>query len=200
MLNWLRFHLIEILKPLLAPIFLLVPVLIPFEEGDIIIRNEYWRYGLPDHSLLHDHFGSRLVQRIVNLRVPFRWLVFWLRFRPWLEDQLHLPHGLEVVRHPDPFLPTWRLEDAPAEDTYLLVLLHLLPQLHKEATDLVEFSSFDLGGEGAVQEAGDIGILFRPLAWIVAGIGGVYGDVQGLDVLHHPIEAFDCGQLRFREM
>ena len=131
--------------------------------------------------------------------MSLRWPVLRLRFRPWLEDQLHLPHGLEVVRHPDPFLSTWRLEDAPAEDTYLLVLLHLLPQLHKEATDLVEFSSFDLGGEGAVQEARDIGILFRSLAWIVAGIGGVYGDVQGLDVLHHPIEAFDGGQIRFRE-
>jgi hypothetical protein len=92
-----------------------------------------------------------------------------------------------------------RLEDAPAEEADLLMLLHLLLQLLQEVADLLEVSSFDLGGEGAIQEAGDVGTLLCPLAWIGAGIGGVYGDGQGLDVLHHAIEAFDAGQFRFRE-
>ena len=108
--------------------------------------------------------------------MPLRRPVLLLRFRPWLEDQLHLSHGLEVVRHPDPLLATWRLEDALAAIADLLVALELLPQQLQEAADLLEFSSFDLGGEGAVQEAGDVGIILCPLAWIGAGIGGVYGD------------------------
>ena len=81
-----------------------------------------------------------------------------------------------MVRHPDPPLTIHRLEDALAEDAYLLMLLHLLPQLLQEAADPLEFSSFDLGGEGAVQEAGDIGAILCLLASIGAGIGGVEGD------------------------
>ena len=192
-------HLIQILEPLLAPIFFLVPVLLPFEVGEIFIRNAHGRGCLHGHGPLHDLLGPWLVQGIIDLRVPLRRPVLLLRFRPWLVDQLHLPHGLEVVRHPDPLLTTRRLEDALAAIADLLVALELLPQQLQEAADLLEFSSFDLGGEGAVQEAGDVGIILCPLAWIGAGIGGVYGDGQGLDVLHHAIEAFDAGQFRFRE-
>ena len=130
--------------------------------------------------------------------MPLRRPVLLLRLRPWLEDQLHLSHGLEVVRHPDPLLATWRLEDALAAIADLLVALELLPQQLQEAADLLEFSSFDLDGEGAVQEAGDVGASLRPLAGQGAGIRGVEGDGQGVDVLQHSIKAFGAGQLRFR--
>ena len=149
-LNWLRFHFIEILKPLLLPIFFLAPVQLPFEEADIFVRNDHGRNRLHGHCLIHYHLGPWLVQAIIDLPVPLRRPVFLLRLRPWLEDQLHLPHGLEVVRHPDPLLATRRLEDAFAAATDLLVALKLLPQQLKEATNLLEFSSFDLGGEVAI--------------------------------------------------
>ena len=66
-LNWLRFHLIEILKPLLASIFLLGPVQLPFEEGDIFVRNDHGRDRLHGHCQIHDHLASRLVQAIIDL-------------------------------------------------------------------------------------------------------------------------------------
>ena len=198
-LNWLLFHLIEILKPLLVPIFFHVPVLLPFEEGNIFLKGDHGRDRLHGHCPLHDHLGPRLVQAIIDLRVSLRWPVLRLRFRPWLVDQLHLSHGLEVVRHPDPLLATRRLEDALAAMADLLVALELLPQQLQEAADILEFSSLNLGGEGAIQEAGDVSASLCPLAWIGAGIGGVYGDGQGLDVLNHAIEAFDAGEFGFRE-
>ena len=198
-LNWLLFHLIEILKPLLVPIFFLVPVQLPFEEGDIFVRSDPGRDRLHGHCPFHDHLGPRLVQGIIDLLVPLCRPVLRLRFRPWLVDQLHLSHGLEVVRHPDPLLATRRLEDALAAMADLLVALELLPQQLQEVADLLEFSSFDLGGEGAIQEAGDVGAILCPLAWIGAGIGGVYGDGQGLDVLNHAIKAFDTSEFRYRE-
>ena len=81
-----------------------------------------------------------------------------------------------MVRHPDPLLATRRLEDALAAMADLLVALELLPQQLQEAADLLVFSSFDLEGEGAIQEAGDVSAILCPLAWIGAANGGVYGD------------------------
>ena len=112
---------------------------------------------------------------------------------------LQPPEGAKMIRHPDPLLASRGLEDALAPAADLLVHHHLLPQPPQEAADLLEFSSFDLVGEGAVEEAGDVGASLRPFAWQGAGIGGVEGDGQGLDVSQHIIEAFDAGQLRFRE-
>ena len=88
------------------------------------------------------------------------------RLRVRLEDILHLSHGLEVVGHPDPPPATRRLEDALAAMADLLVALELLPQQLQEAAELLEFSSFNLGGEGAIQEAGDVSAILCPFAWI----------------------------------
>ena len=110
---------------------------------------------------------------------------------------LHLPEGLEVVRHPDPLLSIRRLEDAPAPAADVLVHLQLLLQPPQEAADPFIFASLDFDGEAGVEKAGDVSTILHSVARISAVICGVEGDGQGLDLVQHAIEVFDASELRF---
>ena len=99
-----------------------------------------------------------------------------------------------MIAHPDPLLATRRLEDAPAEDADLLVLLQLLLQLPQESANLSILLLFYHGRDVMTQETINIRFVLKSLHVVAAGVQGLHACGEVFDLLQ---AMFNGGWLRW---